>query len=786
MLMRELIYFLFFFYSINLISQNIGSISGRVIDAKLLMPLSGASITIEGTSIGSVSDEDGYFKIDNIPTKTYNVVISYIGFETKIEFNVIVKSTGTSDLLIKLYEASQNLDEIVVTNNLFKKLAETPLSIQTFSSVEIETYPGGNNDITKVAQSMPGISPSVGGFRNDFIIRGGAPNETVYYLDGIEIPNINHFSTQGSAGGPVGMVNVDFIRAVTLSTSSFGAEYDNALSGVLVFEQREGNNQEFSSKARLGASEAGITIKTPLFKNLSERSKTTLMLSARRSYLQYVFELIGLPIRPDYWDYQFKIHHEIDNYNSITFLGLGSIDDFSVEPPDQFDPESQATIEQVPIIKQKTLTLGVSWSRKYKSGKGIVTTSLSSNKLINDFSRFSNNILQSGIIYKNDSKEQESKLRVHFKEFKEKFKLSYGFNLQHSSYFNNTQIIQNQVNYYTSIDFFKYGFFGNFSRYFIDDKLSFSLGVRTDGDTFTNGSGLLNNISPRVSVSYKISEDQKWRLNSSVGSYFKIPTYTTLGYKNSDDNFINKKNKYIQSDHFVLGLEYNWNSSSRITIEAFLKNYNRYPVSIIDQVSLANKGGGFEVLGNEPISDTGTGSSHGVEFLFQQKLNKNFYGIFALTHFYSRFSNVDGPNIPTVWDSRNLISFTGGYKLDRNWEISLRYRYAGRTPYPLVDIEKSLEAYPIIIYDYINMGSQKIDVFSQADLRIDKKWNFKNLSFNFFIDIQNVLAQINPQPKEFGLQRNIDGSLVFPENLIPIQSERSRSPIPSFGLVFDF
>ena len=116
----------------------------------------------------------------------------------------------------------------------------------------------------------------------------------------------------------------------------------------------------------------------------------------------------------------------------------------------------------------------------------------------------------------------------------------------------------------------------------------------------------------------------------------------------------------------------------------------------------------------------------------------------------------------------------------------MRYRYAGRTPYPLVDIEKSLEAYPIIIYDYINMGSQKIDVFSQADLRIDKKWNFKNLSFNFFIDIQNVLAQINPQPEEFGLQRNIDGSLVFPENLIPIQSERSRSPIPSFGLVFDF
>ena len=338
--MKVFIFFLIFFCSINLFSQNIGSISGRVVDAKLSTPLVGASIILEGTSIGSISDQNGYFKIYNIPTKTYNIKISYIGFETKVEFNVIVKSSGTSDLLIRLYEKNQILDEITVSNNLFKKSVETPLSIQSFSSVEIETYPGGNNDITKVAQSLPGISPSVGGFRNDFIIRGGAPNETVYYLDGIEIPNINHFSTQGSAGGPVGMVNIDFVREVTLSTSSFGAEYDNPLSGVLVFEQREGNNQEFSSKARLGASEAGITINTPLFKKQDERSKTTFMLSARRSYLQYIFKLIGLPIRPDYWDYQFKIHHEIDDYNSINFLGLGSIDDFYVEPPIQFDPES--------------------------------------------------------------------------------------------------------------------------------------------------------------------------------------------------------------------------------------------------------------------------------------------------------------------------------------------------------------------------------------------------------------------------------------------------------------
>ena len=156
------------------------------------------------------------------------------------------------------------------------------------------------------------------------------------------------------------MLNVDFIRNVTLSSSAFGAEYDNPLSGVLAFEQRDGNTKDFAAKVRVGASEAGITINTPLFKGDKERSNTTLMLSARRSYLQFIFELVGLPIRPDYWDYQWKLTHTVDTYNSISFIGLGSIDDFSVVAPDEFDAEQQATIEQVPIIQQRTTTLGLS------------------------------------------------------------------------------------------------------------------------------------------------------------------------------------------------------------------------------------------------------------------------------------------------------------------------------------------------------------------------------------------------------------------------------------------
>ena len=767
-------------------AQNIGTITGKVVDVKSLLPLEGATVLVDGTTIGVITDEKGFFTIENISTQTYNITASYLGFESQTIYNVIVKSVGTADLLFKLTETTEALDEVVVAKSSFRTTRETPLSTQSLSAVEIETYPGGNNDIAKVAQSLPGISPSIGGFRNDFIIRGGAPNETVYYLDGIEIPNINHFSTQGSAGGPVGMLNVDFVREVNLSTSAFGAEYDNPLSGVLAFEQREGNTQKSTTKVRIGASEAGITLNTPLFKGNKERANTTLMLSARRSYLQFIFELVGLPIRPDYWDYQWKLTHKIDDLNSLSFIGLGSIDDFSVVAPDEFDVEQQATLEQVPIIQQRSTTVGVSWTNKFKNGNGRMLTTLSTNRLQNNFSRYSDNEKQTGVLFENDAVEQETKLRLKVTQFNGSWKFDYGFNMQQASYENNTLGILEGFNYSTSINFFKYGFFGKASRSFWSNRLSLAFGLRTDGDGFTKGSNLADNISPRIAASYQLTEDQQWKINASVGRYFKLPTYTTLGFQNNEEEFINRDNRYTQSDHYVVGIEYNWSPTSRITVEGFIKDYSNYPVSVLDQVSLANKGGGFEVLGNEPVVDTGEGKSKGIEFLFQQKLSKNFYGVFAYTYFFSEFSRANGPILPTVWDSRNLLSFTGGYKLKRNWEVSVRYRYAGETPFVPTNVAASKDSYPRIILDYNRLGEEKLGVFSQGDLRIDKKWNFKKLSFNFYLEVQNFLAQEVPRPPEYGLARTSDGTVADPQTLIQIDTNQTRTPLPSFGFVFDF
>jgi outer membrane receptor for ferrienterochelin and colicin len=759
------------------------SIRGKVVDEKGA-PIFAASVYLN-TNQGSISEEDGTFLITNVIPGSYNLTASFVGFDSQTKFNIIIKSKGNRSFNFILIESSESLEEVVVSNkNKISRPKETPLSTQSLSAVEIATYPGGNNDVVQVAQSLPGVSPSVGGFRNDLIIRGGAPNETVYYLDGVEVPNINHFATQGSAGGPVGLLNVSFINDVTLSTSAFGAQYDNPLSGVLQFKQRDGNKERFNTNIRVSATDAAFTFEGPLFKNKKKESKTSFLLSVRRSYLQALFKLIGLPIRPDYWDYQYKLTHQIDNYNDLYFIGLGSVDDFSVEAPEDYDEEAQAVLEQAPFIQQKTNAIGVTWRKRFKDGSGYMETTVSNNRLKNTFTSYLDPENETGIIFRNDAVESESKLRYQLTKFINDWKITGGFNTQHSFYSNNTANIADAIFYTTEIDFIKYGLFANATRSFFNDKVDVSLGFRMDDDSFTTSSNLVSNFSPRLSLSYEFKEN--WRISATAGRYYKIAPYTILGFRDSSGNLTNQDSDYTQSDHYVIGFQHYLNPAASISLEGFYKRYSDYPVSVLDEVSLANKGADFEVLGNEDVETVGKGRSYGLEFQYQQKLLNNFYSIFSYTYFFSEFTGFDSTvYIPSVWDSRHLVSFVGGYKLKNNWEISSRYRFAGKTPYVPTNLEATLVSYPEIILDYTRLGDEKLETFSQLDIRVDKKWNYNQFSLNVFFEIQNVLGQSIPRPNEYGLSRDMDGNLNSPLSLSQINQDTSTS-IPSIGIVVDF
>ena len=392
-----------------------------------------------------------------------------------------------------------------------------------------------------------------------------------------------------------------------------------------------------------------------------------------------------------------------------------------------------------------------------------------------------------GLYFRNDSYEWETKLRIQPTIYLDQWKLSGGINLQYSDYQNTTVSQLCGLDYTTTIDFVKYGLNAKGSRTFLNDRLDIALGFRIDADRFTTGSSLATTFSPRASLSYALTEDQQWRMNASLGRYYKIPTYTMLGFQNTMGAFVNQNQRYTRSDHYVAGVEYNFGPAARFSLEGFYKDYSNYPVSVRDGVALANKGGGFEVLGNEAVVDTGEGNAYGMELLYQQKLSKNFYGNFAYTYFFSEFTGVTGDYLPSVWDSRHLISFSGGYKLKRNWEISSRWRYAGETPYVPTDLVATLNSYPEIVLDYDALGTVQLAPFNQVDIRIDKKWNGKNFSWNFYFEVQNAFGQPTPTPEEYGLARSEGGEIITPRSLVLISNEDQNSiPIPSFGFVIDF
>ena len=766
----------------ELFAQSTGTLSGYVTDSRTGEPLIGANVGIEGTSRGSSTDSDGFYEIRNIEPGSYNITATFIGYEPQRQVNINVRSAGNRSINFELTPTAEELDEVVVSvSEPFIAPPENPVSFRRLSPEEISTYPAGNSDIAKVVQSLPGVSGSVTGFRNDVIIRGGAPNENIYYLDGIEIPTINHFSTQGSAGGPVGLLNVAFFDGVELSTSAFNASAANALSGVLRFNQRTGNDREFRTNFRLGASEAALTTEGPLFKGDDSFSNTTFIASVRRSYLQLLFQLIGLPFLPDYWDYQYKVNHTFSSKNSISLTGVGSIDDFRINVPDDITPDQQATLEQVPVIRQRTNTTGITWQRRMNDGIGISRTSLSRSWFYNDFLRYQDNENQEGLFSRNRSTELRNTLRSEFTFFRDRSTITTGGSARVNIFRNDFFDDNTGVAFDSDLTFLSFGGFVQWSSEGLSDRLDLTAGIRFDGNSFTEaGNEIYRTLSPRAALSFRLDESGRWKSVISVGRYFKKPPLNLLGYKENGE-FVNRDTRYIRSDHLTGGINFFPRPSTKISVEGFLKLYDHYPVSIREGVSLANLGGGFEVLGNDDIESEGKGRTYGVEFLTQQTFETSYYAILAYTLFWSEFTGFDRDlYLPSAWDSRHLLTFTGGYRIGNSWEFSLRTRLLGKTPFAPINEEKSIETYPAFVFDYSRLGDERLSPFNATDIRIDRKWDFSNFSLDVYFEVQNVFSQDTPSEPSYLLQNGSEPELVRVDQL------SESSILPTIGIILDF
>ncbi len=806
MLRSALIFIAFIACSIT--SAQNGSISGVIIDKNAQTSLTGATIVLQNTDLGAISDVDGKFSIGKIQPGTYNVKISLLNFLPVELFNIVVTNGNTNTFSVELERSSEQMNTLEIKRYTYGKVTETPLSVQSLTAEEIRSNPGGNFDISKVIQALPGVGGLSGaGERNDLLIRGGAPSENVYYLDGIEVPQINHFSTQGSSGGPQGIINVSFIETATLNSSSFNAKYDNALSSVLQFKQRNGNAQQIKGNGRISSTEVAGTLEGPIGKN------TTFLASVRRSYLQYFFELIDLPIRPNYWDFQYKINTQLNKKTTLTAIGLGAIDEFTFGVPKNSDPTKEYIIRATPTINQWNYTVG--FTLKHTLENGYYSLSLSRNMLNNRLDRFEDNEVgdESRRTLRSESQEIENKLRWEVNQFYGDWKIIYGLSAQYVKYNNDFftriapaisdstgTVIVPQINlsFYNAIDFARYGAFVSINKKMLGERLSLTGGIRTDMNSFTTtGNNPLNALSPRVAASFAINE--KWNMNASVGRYAKLPVYTVLGFK-QDGNSVNRNSDYILCDHFVYGFEFLPKNSLRITAEGFYKQYSNYPVSFNTGVSLANQGSVYGAIGNEQVTSTGQGRAYGFELFLQQKFTKSYFLTASYTFFKSEFTGSTDTYAPSAWDNRHLVSIIFGKKFKNGYELGVKYRLAGGTPYTPYDMTASQLNYVTLgtgSFDYTQLNSQRLPVFNQLDVRIDKKINFKKSSLDFFIDIQNATNAKSTTQDLYSFQRNADNSGFATTDGQALRADGSNgipilipsvngSIIPAFGIIYDF
>lgn len=800
---------LFILFSPSLIfsqEEGRGIIEGRIFNVTTNEPVPFASIVIWGTNIGSVSDLDGRFLFTGIKPGYVELRASSVGFKQYVSEPILVTNANRVNIEISLEETVIAIDEITVKASPFRKKEESPVSLRRISIEEIDKNPGGNRDISKVIQSYPGVGSTVS-YRNDLIVRGGGAGENRFYLDGVEIPNLNHFATQGASGGPVGILNVDFIREVNFYSGAFPANRGNALSSVLEFSQIDGNNDKLKLKGSVGATDFAFTLDGPV------TEKTTFIASVRRSYLQFLFTALELPFLPTYNDFQFKVKSRINEKNEIYFIGLGSYDISTLNLKANETEDQRYILSYLPENKQWSYIFGLVFKHFYKNG--FDTWVLSRNHLNNASYKYYNNIEEDSLkTLDYQSWEGENKFRFeHTSRYDNGLKLNYGINFEQSRYTNSTfsQSFANNapftINYDSELSLFKWGIFGQVSKGFVRERLILSLGARMDANSYSKETNnLLEQFSPRFSMSYLLAP--KWYINFNAGRYFQQPPYTMLGFRDNNGVLVNKENglKYIRTDHLVTGFEFLPDDNSRVSLEGFYKWYADYPVSVIDKVSLASKGGDFGTVGDEEVLSLAKGKAYGLELFYRNRDLAGFNVIFSYTLFRSKSQEIDqmlnpiDDYIPSSWDNKHLLNLTSIRKFKKDWQVGFKWKFLGGAPYTPWDIAISekrpaWDARGRGYLDFTRYNLSRLKGYNQLDIRADKEFYFNRWTLTLYTDIQNILNLKADQPDNLFQAKNENGDPVISNPGDPyvdqlyelklVQAE-TGTILPTIGIIVEF
>ncbi len=742
-------------------------IRGRVTDKITQQPLTGANVIVIGTSpvIGSVTDSDGWFKIDKIEPGRVSLEISYIGYQHIVLSNLYLTSGKELIIQAELEEEVQHVGEAVVKASQNKAKTTNDMAVisaRSFTVEETEKYAGSRGDIARMASNYAGVS-FANDARNDIVIRGNSPAGLLWRLEDIDVPNPNHFAENGTTGGPVGMLNNNVLRNSDFFTGAFPAEYGNALSGVFDLKMRNGNNEKYEHMFQIGFNGLELGSEGPFNKN----HRSSYLINYRFSTMDF-FDKIGVNFGtagiPHYQDLSYKLNFPV-NKGLISFYGIGGTSsiamlDSKIKDVNLYSNEGQdlynrstlgaSGISYLRNISSKTY-IKVIFSALYQNGGTDVDT-LDENRRLTR-------------VYEHNISEYRLTIAaITGTKYNAGLSSKAGITVDQMGYDMNTYYFN-----YDSAHMIKclyaekpLGSGGYLLRAFselkykISNQLTIVPGVHVLYYTTTGKPA----VEPRLGISWLYL--QHCRINFGYGAHAKTHALSTyyLGSYLPDGQYAetNKRLDYTKSHQWVMGHDWNINSNLRLKTELYYQYLYNVPVEQRPTYfSLLNSGAGWDIGAQDSLVNKGTGKNFGVEITFEKFLNQGYYYLLTASVFESKYKGSDGLERNTAFNGNYVINALAGkeFTLKKNsvLSIDLKICYAGGKRYIPVDYQRSIESNSTE-YDFNNAYEKKYPAFFKTDIKCGFRRNGKRVTEEYIFFIENVTNHKNILLERYSRKEN--------------------------------
>ena len=733
------------------------TIRGTIVDATTEFPLIGATIVlIDSDPInGTTTDVSGNFELLNTPLGRQSIQISYLGYKTQTIRNLLVTSGKQTIVQIYLEEDITNVEEVIIKARTNKEGALNEMALvsaRTFSIEETERFAGSLGDPARMVSNYAGVA-TANDSRNDIIIRGNSPSGVLWRLEGVEIPNPNHFGASGTTGGPVSMINNNLLANSDFLTGAFPAEYGNALAGAFDLNLRSGNNGKHEFIGQIGFNGFELGAEGPLFETQNGQ-KASYLTSFRYSTMELLqnvgFDMGTGTAIPQYKDFTFMVDIPSTKAGRFKIFGLWGNSYIEMGRDYAFEDESS-------YIGRGTATdfgaglgvIGSSHTYFFNKKTRIKTTiSYQSNFNTTDYDTVKNST--SGVIvtpvYRSSRDQDKISFSTQLKyKLDKKNNFSLGVILDHyiinaidSAFYNKynkfiTQIdMQGNLNIYQAYAQWQHKFTNSITTY---------AGLHSQ---LYNGNNNLT-IEPRLGLNWQATPKHSFSAGFGLHSqtqpkatyFFQTYNPTNQSYSTTNENL-----KFTQSIHYVLGYNYLINESLRIKTETYYQNIFNAPVKeSFPEFSMLNSGADFVPIMQDSLINDGRGTNYGLEITFEKFLNRGYYFLLTTSLFNSTYTGYDDIVRNTAFNGNYIVNALAGYEYNINESfmltLDIRATLAGGKRYVPIDLELS-EDEKNTEYDWSRAYEDKHDDYFRTDIRIGLKHNGKKFNQEWAIDLQNV------------------------------------------------